>query len=88
MLRLATTGEATATCGSFASTPATEAGTGAPPRAEIKLAFAGCTIVSAPMPLVSAREFERIPSIMPTIERIMTTSTATASMVITVRMGR
>ena len=88
MLKSVMAGAATWTWGSLRSTSATFAGTGAPPTELIKLALGGRTMMSAPMPPVWRLALVTCPIMMATIERIMTTSMATARMLMKVRTGR
>ncbi len=53
-----------------------------------KLAFEGSSIRSAPMPLVRRSWSFSMPVKMPTIDRIIMTSMATASTLMTERKGR
>src|SRR5271166_2607846 len=88
MLKSVMAGEATATWGSLRRTSAILAGTGAPPTELMKLALGGRTMMSAPMPPVWRLALVTWPTIIATIERIITTSMATATTLIRVRKGR
>src|SRR6184192_4701788 len=88
VLSCETTGATTATCGSLRSTSATLMETGAPEICPITLEPGGCTITSAPIPRLRARASLSMPTISPTTTRISTTSTATATTLISERIGR
>src|SRR5882762_11730917 len=88
LLVWAATGATAATCGSLRNTSAILTGTGEPPRAEIKDEPGGRTRMSAPVPLVLSLLSFKMPSDNPTISRMSVTSTAMATTLIRVRMGR
>jgi hypothetical protein len=83
------TGIAAVMCGTFSrSTFATFCETGAPLKAVKLLEPGGCTIRSAPMPRVRSAASFSMPSAKLTMTRMSVTSTATAMIEISVRMGR
>ncbi len=81
-------GATTLTWGSLASGPAKPTGMETGPTPFILLEFDPRMIRSAPMPLVRCLWSFSMPMKMPTMERIMTTSMATARMLMMERRGR
>ena len=82
------TGEATATCGRRRMASMFLIGMGAPLTPFMMLALEGRIIRSAPMPLVRCFWSFSMPMKMPTMDRIMMTSMATASTLMMERTGR
>src|SRR6266850_6203053 len=88
VLVCAATGETAATCGSLRRTSAILTDTGDPVIPEMKDDPGGRTKMSAPVPLVRCLLSFKMPSDNPTISRMSVTSTAMATTLIRVRMGR